>query len=134
MRSVEELYEKLELFNARRGTQDAKNFAIVNELYLSKEVSSKVFGLLKLLSDVRIDVELSAMDPSLRKSAKEEAKKMDPAIENLLDTMRKELGSGLIESSQARRVDIKPLSYRFCRNSIVRSSWAWTGLPFRRVG
>ena len=89
--AVKELYFSLDHFLAEKTTIEAKNCAIVNELYMSEQVSAKVFSLLNLLNGIRIDSEYGRYDNELRRKAREASQKIEPAMKELIQSMKSEL-------------------------------------------
>jgi hypothetical protein len=92
-KSVQDAYLHIDTFDSMKGVIEARNFAIINELYLSSDVGKIVFDLTNMMNGVRINIQYAKEDSSLYRKAHEESELVRPKMQELMKKMREELGN-----------------------------------------
>ncbi len=97
IKQLERLQRRVELIDAREKINDLKNFVLLKEIYISKEVYEAHWAVIRKLSDAHVEVEVGEAHPGSGVGSQffplvQQASKDIPAI---IDRMRSELGPQL---------------------------------------
>jgi len=103
--SIKEIRDYLDLLNYNKigsSLHDAKNYYLIQELYLSDDLSREVLDLIKVFGKLYVDYDPQFRDLLREKSKRllvdEEKKTCDTKIENIKRLMKSELSIGSIKN------------------------------------
>lgn len=91
IKALESLIREIEISDAKKKCQDAKNFLILKTLYFSKPVYDKSFEIIKMFNALTIDIQYMQENRIPYEKISGQAKAIEQAIDALESEMRKEM-------------------------------------------